>query len=78
MSALDATALPGATFGGLIHTKHGAAALTAAASCARVQPQDTLSMYSMTPAASSTRGRPQRSRIFLASGGGSGVASSMP
>jgi len=34
MSVLDATALPGATFGGLVHTKHGAAALTAAAEAA--------------------------------------------
>ena len=34
MSVLDATALPGATFGGLVHTKHGAAALTAAAEVA--------------------------------------------
>ncbi len=31
MSAIEATALPGATFGGLIHAKDGAAALTAAA-----------------------------------------------
>ena len=34
MSALDATALLGATFGGLVHTKHGAAALTAVAEAA--------------------------------------------